>query len=209
MHADNHGCEQQSSQLSADCIKQGTTRQISCSFTCVPGFQSLELPSFFHYLDLKLYLLSKPEVSESWDSQELRFEDYKVKHHVGTASASAAFMPVPLAEWHMAPTSAFSQTTKTFQILPSAHHRAWCLMAKSTSWVLPNKNNLRDRVPLPTDNPNKCSEVAGSKPRQMKPVSQGSGLLDAHISSVHHGNFCLPRAAAYFACIIIIMLSCL
>lgn len=24
-----------------------------------------------------------------------------LKHHVGTASASAAFVPVPLAEWHM------------------------------------------------------------------------------------------------------------
>lgn len=65
MHADNHGCEQQSRQLSADCVKHGITRQISCSFTYVLGFQSLELPSFFCYLDLKPCDLSKPEVSES------------------------------------------------------------------------------------------------------------------------------------------------
>lgn len=48
---------------------------------------------------------------------------HKVKHHVGTASASAAFTPGPLAERHVAFTSAFNQTTKTFQILPVTHHR--------------------------------------------------------------------------------------
>lgn len=105
------------------------------------------------------------ETHRSWD-----FRDHKVKHHIGIASASAAFVPVPLAEWQMASTPAFSETTKTFQILPIAHHRAWCLTAKSTSWVPPNKNNLSDRVLCLQIAPISAQKLEAQSQGQMKPV---------------------------------------
>lgn len=91
----------------------------------------------------------------------------------------------------MALTSAVSKTTKTFQILPIAHHRAWCLTAKSTSGALPNKNNLSDRVPCLQITPISAQKLQAQSQGQMKSVPRAQVLL------VPHDNFCLPRAAVF------------
>lgn len=78
-------------------------------------------------------VLSKPEVSESRNSQKLRLYNHKVKYHVDTVIAAAASVPVPLTEWHMALTCGFSKTTKTSQILDIKFYCVRREMAKSTS----------------------------------------------------------------------------
>lgn len=54
---------------------------------------------------------------------------------------------------------------------PSCHTpQSWCLMAKSTSWVLPNKNNLSDRVPCLQITPISAQKLQAQSQGPMKPV---------------------------------------
>lgn len=77
---------------------------------------------------------------------------------------------LPLCQSHWQSDIWFCETTKTFQILPIAHHRAWCLMAKSSSWALPNKNNLSDRVPCLHITPISAQKLQAQSQGQIKPV---------------------------------------
>lgn len=199
----------QNSQLSAVCRKPWDHKT---RFSALPlvflSFQSLGFLSSFCYLIQKhMFIKAKGfRITRLPEVVTLRpWGNIPCRH----CYSAAAFIPAPLTESHMVFTSVFSETTKTSQIFPITHNRAWCLTAKSTSQFFLTKNNLSNSVSylqITQTSICVCSEVIHPTTRTHKACSRGPALLDTYIPLFHCGNFCQYRAAVYFACI---MLSCL